>query len=543
MTIIRKTSVQIPHGMVVKYFILIFFIAAVLLAGASSIFYNIQTKNHLSDIEDRERFSIDLIEKRIARNFESVYSDLKFLSRQNELLQMLISGEIKLREKIAQEYLEFSREKKMYDQIRFLDEKGKEVVRVNYYNGSPAVVPEAKLQKKGNRYYFKDSLTLQEGEVFVSPFDLNIENGKVEQPLKPTIRFGTPVFDGRGRKRGVILLNYLGANLISVIKEVSQAVAWDTMLVNSDGYWLIGPTPESEWGFMTQDGADQKFSTTYREAWHEIGSSEKGQFDNADGMFSFTSVFPLGDGMKSSAGSARDSGTGEQILTPEEYYWKVISHIPSETLHLTSRSLLRRLSVLTGILLLIIGISSWVMAKPIARRRFYQENLWYIANHDSLTGLPNRSMFLDRLKRTLMEAMRYEYRFALLYIDLDGFKSLNDTLGHDAGDLLLKETAKRLTDCLRRSDTASRMGGDEFTVILPKITSPTNAEVIARKIVENLAEPFLLRSTKQSIDASIGIAVYPDDGSGAEEILKNADAAMYQAKSDHDKKYKFFSNG
>jgi diguanylate cyclase (GGDEF)-like protein len=527
--------------MVAKYFILIFFIAAALLAGAISIFYVIQTKNHLSDIEIRERYSIDLLEKRIAENFESVYSDLKFLSHQNELLQMLSSGEMNLREKIAREYLEFSREKKIYDQIRFLDGKGKEVVRVNYNNGNPVVVPEAKLQHKGNRYYFKDSFTLAEGEVFVSPYDLNVENGRVEEPLKPMIRFGTPVFDGKGRKRGIILLNYLGANLISIIKEVSHTVAWDTLLVNSDGYWLIGPTPESEWGFMIQDRADQKFSTSYREAWHEIAGSEKDQFHIDDGMFTFTTVFPLGEGIKSSAGSARANGTGKDSLSPKEYYWKVISYIPAEVLRSTSGSLLLRLFVLAGILLLITGVSSWVMAQSIVRRNFYQENLWHIANHDSLTGLPNRSMFLDRLKQTLMEAMRYEYQFALLYIDLDGFKSFNDTLGHNAGDLLLRETSKRLTNCLRKSDTASRIGGDEFTVIIPKISSSKNVEVITGKIIESLAEPFLLKSDQKTIGASIGIAVYPEDGTGVEEILKNADTAMYQAKSDHNKKYKFFS--
>lgn len=131
----------------------------------------------------------------IAQDFQLLVSDLMFLSEQNELQEMLGSGEAVWQDSLATEYLSFSTRKRLYDQIRFLDETGMEVIRVNFNNGDPYIVPDDQLQSKAKRYCFEDTFALGRGEMFVSPFDLNIEAGEIEQPLKPVIRFGTPVFD------------------------------------------------------------------------------------------------------------------------------------------------------------------------------------------------------------------------------------------------------------------------------------------------------------------------------------------------------------
>jgi diguanylate cyclase (GGDEF)-like protein/PAS domain S-box-containing protein len=168
----------------------------------------------------------------------------------------------------------------------------------------------------------------------------------------------------------------------------------------------------------------------------------------------------------------------------------------------------------------------------ITEHKLVEERIQRVAHHDSLTDLPNRLLFNDRLDQTLSLAKRSARPFALLYLDLDNFKPVNDTLGHAAGDELLQAVAARIRRQVRESDTVARLGGDEFGVILPDIGRREEAESVAGKIIAALAAPFRLGSEKQSVDigTSIGIAVYPADGQAADALVKAADAAMYRAK-------------
>ena len=168
--------------------------------------------------------------------------------------------------------------------------------------------------------------------------------------------------------------------------------------------------------------------------------------------------------------------------------------------------------------------------RDISDRKLIEENLRRAALYDELTGLANRTLFFDRVRQLLQLARRNSFVVALLYIDLDRFKAVNDTLGHDMGDLLLKEVSRRLISCTRKSDTVARMGGDEFVGLCGKIEAPEDAAVVARKIIKALSQPFHLRDHVCSIGASIGISLYPGDGDDAEVLLNKADAAMYQVK-------------
>jgi diguanylate cyclase (GGDEF)-like protein/PAS domain S-box-containing protein len=168
--------------------------------------------------------------------------------------------------------------------------------------------------------------------------------------------------------------------------------------------------------------------------------------------------------------------------------------------------------------------------RDVTDRKIAAQKLERMALLDSLTGLPNRALFFDRFQQALASARRNKTIFALFYLDLDGFKRVNDTLGHDAGDRLLKETAQRLRSCLRQSDTVARIGGDEFTVILTKIERASDTAIVADKVMGVLDKPFPLGDRSRSISASIGISVYPDDGEDADMLLKKADMAMYRVK-------------
>ena len=178
----------------------------------------------------------------------------------------------------------------------------------------------------------------------------------------------------------------------------------------------------------------------------------------------------------------------------------------------------------------------------ITARKESDDKLWNQANFDPLTGLPNRRMFHDRLEQELKKTQRTQLPLALMLIDLDHFKEINDTLGHDMGDILLVESARRIMECVRQSDTVARLGGDEFIVILPELDDISNAERIATSIVQRLASPFSLHNETSYVSASIGITFYPDDASTIEELFKNADQAMYVAKSLGRNRYNYFTS-
>ncbi len=183
-----------------------------------------------------------------------------------------------------------------------------------------------------------------------------------------------------------------------------------------------------------------------------------------------------------------------------------------------------------------------VTFSDITQRKQAQDRIWRQANYDALTGLPNRDLLDDRLERALSQARRRDSQVAVLFVDLDNFKSANDQFGHDAGDTILREAARRMAACLRDTDTVARLGGDEFLIVLPLLESRQDAEFVAEKVVEQLAQPFVLPTGTAQISASIGIAYFPEDADTADKLLRNADHAMYRAKDAGRGTYRVFKN-
>lgn len=182
------------------------------------------------------------------------------------------------------------------------------------------------------------------------------------------------------------------------------------------------------------------------------------------------------------------------------------------------------------------------MLSDITERKQTEKRLQYLATHDPLTDLPNRTLFYDRLSHALTKAKRESRYVAVMFLDLDGFKSVNDTFGHEKGDHMLQIVAERLKSCLRGSDTVARLSGDEFTLCLEAISSPGDATLIAEKIITTLPEPMHVEGQEFSITTSIGISFFPLDGDSAESLVKNADAAMYLAKKAGKNTYHIFSS-
>jgi diguanylate cyclase (GGDEF)-like protein len=172
------------------------------------------------------------------------------------------------------------------------------------------------------------------------------------------------------------------------------------------------------------------------------------------------------------------------------------------------------------------------LIRNISDRKRAEETIRKLAYHDALTGLPNRVLFADRLNRAMARAHRSRKKFVVMSLDLDHFKDINDTLGHAVGDQLLFSVGKRLTGLLRQEDTVSRMGGDEFFLLLPEVNRAQDAATIAQKVLKAFQEPFVLDDQEISITTSIGVAIYPDEGEDVTTLLRNADVALYQAKQE-----------
>ena len=183
----------------------------------------------------------------------------------------------------------------------------------------------------------------------------------------------------------------------------------------------------------------------------------------------------------------------------------------------------------------------FAVLRDVTEKRRAAQEMEHLAKHDNLTGLPNRSLFMDRLSHALALAEREEKLVALLFVDLDGFKNVNDRFGHAAGDELLRAVAERLLESVRRSDTVARLGGDEFSLILERILHVDSVGAIAQKIVDRMSEPFPLASGEVSVSASIGITICPFDAKTVKELMIDADRAMYVAKAFGKNRFEFYA--
>ncbi|KIX14167.1 putative bifunctional diguanylate cyclase/phosphodiesterase [Dethiosulfatarculus sandiegensis] len=179
--------------------------------------------------------------------------------------------------------------------------------------------------------------------------------------------------------------------------------------------------------------------------------------------------------------------------------------------------------------------------KELEGSRLSKNKIIHLAHHDPLTGLPNRVLFYERLKQSVAQAKRRKVQLAVLFLDLDNFKTINDSLGHSVGDKMLKTVGARLLSCMRAEDTVSRLGGDEFVVVIPEIAEPEDAVKVARRIIQMLSRTIIYEGHELTLSASIGLTIFPTDGGDPETLIKNADLAMYQAKKQGKRRFQLFS--
>lgn len=303
-----------------KIFIPIFLAAVI----ASNIFAVIILFDEIRDVQDQlisEQIQLLAYSKDdIDNKFDQILIDLDVLTSHVELTEF-INNDLETYEThhLEQEFLGFSKAQATYDQIRLLDLNGNEIIRINHNGQTAEIIPKNDLQNKRDRYYFQEAIELNEGEIYISPLDLNIENGVIEEPYKPMIRFATPLYDDLGQKKAILVLNYLGQEIINS-SEAFYAFNGDQkfLMTNETGYWLAGLNNEDEWSFMFTEkepilfqdsfpevwqqrgffgilnsrSENSYFANRYTNAWRYMQENKIGHFKTATGYFSFLSVQP-----------------------------------------------------------------------------------------------------------------------------------------------------------------------------------------------------------------------------------------------------------
>jgi diguanylate cyclase (GGDEF)-like protein len=415
-----------------------------------------------------------------------------------------------------------SRVKQVYDQVRFLDTTGKEIVRINVKNGRPYAVAPHDLQDKSRRPYFIKALEAASGDVIISRFDLNMEHGRVERPFKPVLRFSTPVDDPAGNRLGVVVLNYCGKKLIETIKNVGESGDGASYLVNDNGFWLIGPTPEEEWGFMPGREHCGHIGDTFPQLWERIRHQGQGQIVLGNDLFTFATMKPT---LHSPGG---DDVTNSRLKESES--WVLISRVPIDAMSLEYLMIGVPLGLLTFIGL---GIVAWLWSSARYREHLATARLMVMATRDGLTNLYNRTHFVHCASREIERAIRYKRSLALVLFDIDHFKKINDSYGHDRGDEVLRELGRHLLATCREQDVPGRVGGEEFAVLLPE-TNHAQAEVVAERLRQSVEKARVAVDEKRVIrfTISVGVASLDLESSNRDfqTLFNKADARMYQAK-------------
>lgn len=261
-------------------------------------------------------------------------------------------------QKLAASYVRYSAAHPTYYKIRWIDEQGMEVLIVKNMEGEVSLTDEKMFENKRDRYYFQQSVNLQMGEVYVSPLDLDVEQGKIFEPYLPVVRIATPVFDDKHRRHGVLVVTLNARDLLARVNSNTTHSSLEAMLLNKEGYWLKSDHPGEEWGFMFN--RPSTLAAKYPEAWGKISASEQGQFEDSNGIWSFETVYPLKSGKNRISETVIPLRTSNNV---EQYYWKVVSYAPkNQVLNIHSR-ILRTTAIESIAALLLLLIGSWYFAK------------------------------------------------------------------------------------------------------------------------------------------------------------------------------------
>lgn len=489
------------------------------------IFENQVKDIKLEELKEDEENLILFQDQLLGKEFRMVIGDLHYL--RNVYEDRLYDGENK--EEIFKEWIEFSNQRQIYDQMRFIDKNGDERIRINYDGNKASLVDKSKLQNKKDRYYFYETALLEKEKIYISPLDLNIEGEEIEIPFKAMIRFSTPLYDDRGDFQGIIILNYLANTALENFKSLAENSQGEVALLNSDGYWLSSEDKNKEWSFMFEDMKNLSFSKDYPEEWQLI-KAKNDQVISENGLFTFTTVH-LNKHYKDENNSSSNDGV---VYSDDK--WHIISLIDTDN-DLAPYFLNNPILIIKDVfkknsyqLILIAFISGLVGYFVYLNRRKYYK-IKYYSEYDPLTKALNRRAGYKKIDDLTSKTERKKVLFSLCFIDVNGLKEVNDSLGHEYGDELIITVSDIIRSTIRKDDFLIRQGGDEFLIILDGIDTD-QAEKVWMRIVSKFEEINRNDNRLYIISLSHGIVEYKTKNkSTIDELIQKADEKMYEEKN------------
>jgi diguanylate cyclase (GGDEF)-like protein len=544
----------------------------VLASGATGYYaYRANRTMLVNEAEHSLLTSTELLGQRFAASIDDVAADALVLATMPSSASVAQTddgfGASPGRERLAQVYSSFMVHHPEYLQIRLITRQhyGLELIRFDRDGDGLVRVDGRKLQEKGQFAYVFDTLAFAPGRIYTSPISVNHEYGTHAAEGKPTLRIGTPVADFNGSVVGVVVIDI---DLAGMLKRLQSDLPSDYQiyLANEWGDFLVHPDASKTFGFdrgrrvLMQDS----FSMTkplFEQTQSEVLVNGLAHPRQAAGQVLAFVRRPFGG----------SEGNRFIVLGLAKPLDDVLSGA-----HLLGNQIIRMVLIFSGLSVLLAILFARALTKPLhllayaathlfaehamhtlplkrtdeigvlarcfdrLRREIKaqmdalhakQRELVHLATHDALTGLPNRMLFMQKLESAIEEATRRDEALAVLFVDLDRFKQINDQFGHSVGDKVLVAVALRLRQVLCAGDVVARLGGDEFIVLIEGPHVAEAAPGIASRIMDALNETLLMDGHSMTVGASIGISQFPDDSGTAEELLLNADAAMYAAKS------------
>jgi diguanylate cyclase len=551
-----------------------------ILSASASVYYSYNTSRELLTQSAKERLSTatGVLANRYNFFIADIAKDLVFLSKLPAIEEIFSADNTQdinqARARLGGALSKFLLAHIEYTQVRLINAKnhGREIVRVDKSLYHTLIVEGLALQEKAHFSYVFNTLKLKPGEIYISSIKLNKERGILDDFGKPTIIVATPVYTHENKLLGIIVLNVDLEQMFSLIQtDVDDDIK--VIATNAEGDYLIHPDKKKIFGFdkgkrhLLQNDiltAQKIYSGEENKLVSEIADL---QSPNKQAVIALEKVTlnALGDqkyivlGLMTSLDEvhAQSNQLGLNTLKISllfcalliliAYFLALRISTPINTMATTFARFkdgdeVPVLAAQSNDELGLLARNFSTMAKKLNNQfvelRNQRRVLHQVAHHDPLTGLPNRLLVEDRISQALIKAKREKSELAIMLIDLDNFKPVNDVYGHDIGDKLLKATAKAMLACVREVDTVARIGGDEFIIVLSSgdlhhhsLSSRHIGRQIAEKIRASLSQSFKIENFKLTISCSIGIALYPSDGTTLEVLTKQADQAMYYAKS------------
>jgi len=506
-----------------KYFIIVFLSLGILYTMLIWFIEMNTVSVKKEEMETNEKRIVNLERTILAKEFDSVISDLLFLSDQFNGLNQIDY------EDMAEKWKTFSQRKAVYDQIRFIDHSGNEIIRVNYAPQGAFAEKQDKLQNKKERYYFIDTLKLKKGQIYISKLDLNIENGQVEQPIKPMIRFSTPVFSEDGKINGIVILNYYAQYLLDDFKKISETSAGEVFLLNANGYWISNINQDKEWTFMYEGRENISFKNEFPFEWEQIAKNKEGNIYSENGLYTYMDIVTVNQGLDDGLG-----GRDDRIVLGEGNWFAVsfVSKTGANGNLFESDGLKRVRSLIYShklyyLLLLSVAL---IFSVLMLINRISKQEIKYFSEYDAMTNIFNRRAGFLLLNENYLKMMKSRGKMSICFIDINGLKEVNDVLGHESGDELILTVVDGIKKCIRQFDFIIRLGGDEFLIIF------LNADHLqAEQVWERIENEYRRINDEEDrpylVSASHGVEECTFKGGNyIDQVINSADEKMYSEK-------------